>query len=155
MPVDYFLTVPHIAGEVTATTSPGSLNFAGSIRVFSFSWGQTNSGTASSGAGGAGKVSFSDFNVLKSFDRSSPLLMDAVVRGRHFPSVILSLVKSGSTQPFLTYEFDDVLISSISDSGSDEVPTESVSFSMVKVIITYYYQNPDGSITPIVFNSAP
>lgn len=148
MPVDYYLTVPNIPGEATAP------NFPGAIGVLSFSWGMSNSGTAASGSGsGSGKVSLSDFSILKSFDRSSPLLMDAVVRGRHLPSVILSLVKAGSTQPFLTYEFDDVLISSISDSGSDEIPTESVSFAMARVIVTYYYQNQDGSITPIRFSS--
>lgn len=151
MAFDYFLTVPNIPGEVTAT------RFAGAIQVLSFSWGMSNSGSAASGTGsGSGKVSLSDFNIQKSFDRSSPLLMQSLVSGTHLPSVLLSLVKSntGGSQPLLTYEFDQVLISSIQDSGSDSVPTESVSFAMVSAVVTYYYQNSDGSVTPIRFASS-
>ena len=55
--VDYFLKIEGIDGE------SADAKHKGDIQLESFSWGETNSGSHSSGGGGgAGKVSMQDFS---------------------------------------------------------------------------------------------
>jgi len=57
------------------------------IPIFSYSWGASNPTSFGLGGGGigAGKVSFSSFNLMKQIDSSSAGLFTAVARGTIFP----------------------------------------------------------------------
>src|SRR5215475_5550792 len=67
--VDYFLKIEGIEGESTDKTHKNS------IQVESFSFGETQAGSASHGSGGgAGKVQMQDFHFVKKLDRASPSL---------------------------------------------------------------------------------
>ena len=153
MAYDIYLIIPGIPGEsqtqlfgTDATDTP--------IEVYSFSWGLSNLATLH----GAGKASFSDVSIQKRFDKSSPKLMQALVAGQHLTNITFHFVKAGAnSEVFLTYEFDNVFVTSVSDSastGGDSSPSESVSFAMGSAKVTYYPQSPDGSLSrnPVIFS---
>ena len=152
MALNIYLNIPIIAGESQDS------GFVHAIAVLSYSWGLSSSATIGSGGGGSGRTQFSDLNILKYFDQSSPHLMQALATGEHLSKMTLSLLKPGSagSRSFLTYEFDDVLVTSIQDGasgGGDSAPTESVSFAAAKVIVTYRIQDPNtGALSgPTIF----
>jgi len=67
--VDYFIKIEGVDGESTDDKHKKEID------VESFSWGETNSGTAGHGSGsGAGKVHPQDFTFTKRMDKSSPVL---------------------------------------------------------------------------------
>lgn len=133
---DFYLWIDGIEGESTDETHRGALV------IDSFSWGMSNSGTFSSGGGGAGKVSMQDFHFTRRLDKASPLLMRACATGQHIAEAKLTCRKSGSdgkTNEYYTIKLTDVLVSSVSTGGSsgDSVPMESVSFNFAKIEWTY------------------
>ena len=68
--VDYFLKIEGVDGESTDDKHKGE------IELESFSWGETQRGTAGHGGGsGAGKVMPQDFNFVKKVDKASPVLL--------------------------------------------------------------------------------
>lgn len=150
MAIDIFLTIPGVPGESQDTT------FQGAIELTSYSWGLSKLVTIGSGTGGTGtgKTQFSELNITKDFDKSSPLLMQALESGKPYPKITLSLRRTAGgsaakAQVFLTYEFDQVYVTSISDaasSGGGDAPSESISFTMGAVAVEYYPQNNDGSL---------
>jgi type VI secretion system secreted protein Hcp len=117
------------------------------IRLESFSWGVSNSGTISStgGAGGSGKASFQDFSFAARAGEQSPLLFESAASGH--VARVASLRVTDKFQP-LMITFTDVLISSYKiDEGSLfsakcveggvpavqlGAPMESVSFNFLK-----------------------
>jgi type VI secretion system secreted protein Hcp len=121
------------------------------IEIYSFSLGASNPTTiGAGGGGGAGKVSISSFNLMKKSDITSPVLFQKCCMGEHFDKVTVTLNKAGGTAPvdFLKYEFEKVFVESIQWSGSsggDDTPTESVSLSFGKVVITYTAQDEKGA----------
>ncbi|AIF82945.1 type VI secretion system effector, Hcp1 family [Candidatus Nitrososphaera evergladensis SR1] len=141
--VDYFLKIDGIEGESTSDRHKGEIN------IESFSWGASNTGSASAGGGaGAGKVSFQDISFTKVIDKSSPKLMLATATGQHIKQVTLTGEMSGKKgQQFLQIKLTDVLISSYQQGGSSgAVPTDSFSLNFAKIEFTYYPTNPDGSL---------
>ncbi len=152
MSYNLYLSVPYIPGEVTA---PG---FQNQIEVFSFSLGFSDQVSFSNGSGSsAGKPSLSDLNILKSYDKSSPLLLKALLKGTNLApaangqSVVLSIATTTSpTQVLLSYSLQDVFVSSVQDSGStggDSLPTQSISFSY-GVIREQYHTLTNGVLGP-------
>ena len=72
--------------------------------------------------------------------------MRTLAEGRHLSNMVLSFVKTGAaSKPFLTYEFEEVVVTSLQDSASGEVPVEAVSFAYEEVIVTYSEQGLKGS----------
>jgi type VI secretion system secreted protein Hcp len=135
---------PDVNGEAT------QVNFEQNIEIYSFSWGLSNPTTVSSGQAGlsAGKVSISNFNVMKKTDAASCPMFAACCAGQHYSGAVVTLLKatgvSGQQQAFLTYTFTDVMVESIQWSGSsggDDVPTESASFAFAAVAISYQKQD--------------
>ena len=91
--VDYFLKIAGVDGE------SGDDKHKGEIDVESFSWGETQSGTAGHGSGGgAGKVQAQDFHFVKKLDKASSSLFIACATGEHFKSAILTARKAGGEQ---------------------------------------------------------
>jgi type VI secretion system secreted protein Hcp len=143
--VDYFLKIDGVAGESTDDKHKGE------IEVESFSWGETQSGTAGHGSGGgAGKVSPSDFSFTKKLDKASPVLFVGCATGQHFKSAILTARKAGGgQQEYLKLTMEDVLVSSYQLGGagsSDIVPMDQVSLNFAKLEYSYKEQKPDGSL---------
>jgi type VI secretion system secreted protein Hcp len=143
--VDYFLKIEGVESESSDAKHKGE------IELESFSWGETQSGTAGHGGGaGAGKVQRQDFNFVKRIDKGSPVLFVACATGQHFKSAILTARKAGGEQQdYLKVTMSDVLISGYQFGGaaaSELVPTEQVSLNFAKLEMSYKEQKADGSL---------
>jgi type VI secretion system secreted protein Hcp len=141
MAVDAFLKIGDLKGESVAK------GFEGQIELLSWSWGMSQSGTTHRGTGGgAGKVNVQDLSIAKYVDTSSPNLVLACCNGKHFPEAVLTLRKAGEKPlDYLIIKMTDVIITSVSSSGSggDELIVESASLNFAK--FTYAYQAQDKS----------
>ena len=140
--VDYFLKIEGVESESTDE------KYKGWIELESFSWGETNAGTAGHGAGsGAGKVQPQDFHFVKRVDKSSPLLAQSCATGKHFAKGQLICRKAGD-KPLVYYttDLEQFIISSYQIGGSkgDEIPTEQISLNFSKALWAYTTQDDKG-----------
>jgi type VI secretion system secreted protein Hcp len=144
--VDYFIKFDGIKGESVDAKHKDEID------VEAWSWGETHAGAAPSGGGaGAGKVSMQDFHFVMGFNRASIGLLKACATGQHIKTATLSARKAGKgQQEYLTFKFQDVLISSFQTGGSEDtlLPTDSVSFNFAKLEVDYKPQKPDGTLAP-------
>lgn len=142
--VDYFLKLEGIEGESTDDKHKNEID------VLSWSWGETQSGTAAHGGGsGAGKVSMQDFHFTMRVNKATPTLLLACATGQPFASAELVCRKAGGAQEeYLKYTFSDVLVSSYQTGGAagDTIPTESISLNYAKMEVEYKPQKPDGTL---------
>jgi len=121
------------------------------IELFSYSEGvsQVSVGVGNGAARAATNPKCSSFNAQKLFDRASPALLAAAMTGQHFSKGEVNFVHADSDgQVFLKLELNDVLVSSIQQSGStggDRAPSESVSLNFSSVKVTYRPQKDDGT----------
>jgi type VI secretion system secreted protein Hcp len=146
--VDFFMKMDGVEGESLDDKHKGE------VQLLSFSLGATQAGTAGIGGGsGSGKVQLHDFQISKYFDKASPKLFEACATGKHTPKVVVVLRKAGGTQQeYLKYTFSDVLVSSISHSGSgsDVLPTENVTMNYSKIEMEYKPQDEKGGLGGVV-----
>ncbi|HEU0139205.1 MAG TPA: type VI secretion system tube protein Hcp [Bryobacteraceae bacterium] len=145
MAVDLYLKIDGIEGE-SMDSKHGK-----EIEVESFSWGETQSGTSTHGAGmGAGKVNMQDFHFVMRVNKSSPKLMLACASGEHIKSAILTCRKAGKDQQeFLKITFSDLLVSSYQTgaaSGVDSIPMDQISLNYSKIEYEYKEQKADGTL---------
>ena len=119
------------------------------IEVLSWSWGVSQSGTiVHGGGGGAGRASFQDFNFTHSVDKASPVLMTACATGEHIKDATITVRKAGGDeQEYLVIQMTEVLVTSVSTSGSEgDTPMEAVALAFAKVDLEYTPQKSDGSL---------
>jgi type VI secretion system secreted protein Hcp len=104
--------------------------------LFALSVGVSNTGDAAyGGGGGAGKATFQDFSMIKPVDELSPKLMLATATGKHFKKATIDVFGEDGpgAPPIMTWELQDVLVSSIQFSAGGDVPADSISLSYAKV----------------------
>lgn len=144
MASDTFLQISDIKGEST------DADHKDWIEVLSFNWGvsQMASGSASSSGGGSTqRADFQDLSIVKELDSSSPLLNKACWGGKHIGKVVLELNRAAGDkrQPYMKYEMENVIISSVSiGGGGGGVPTESVTFNYGRINTVYTKQARKG-----------
>lgn len=143
--VDYFLKIDGIQGESLDSKHKGE------IQLESFSWGETNPGTAhGGGGGGAGKVQMQDLHFVMQINKASPRLMLACASGKHIKQAVLTARKAGKAQQeFLVFKFTDLLVSSYQTGGSQHaevLPMDQVSFNFARIELEYRPQKADGSL---------
>jgi type VI secretion system secreted protein Hcp len=153
MASDYLLEIDGIKGESLDKKHPGS------IEVFSFSWGVSQTGTfGTGGGGGAGKASFQDLHFTSTVSKASPLLARACATGEHIKKAVLYVRKAGDNRDGNQAEFykvtlEDVLVSSYQSAGGGETPEDAFSFNFAKIEYAYSPQRADGSLDqPVVFS---
>jgi type VI secretion system secreted protein Hcp len=143
MAVDMFLELDGIKGESADKVHKDQID------VLAWSWGLSNSGTFHNGeGGGAGKANFQDISFTKYVDKSSADLMYSCASGKHVPSGKLYVRKAGENPlEYLTYEFTNVLVSSVSTGGShgEERLSENVTINFAKVKSEYWTQGAKGA----------
>jgi type VI secretion system secreted protein Hcp len=146
MAMDCYLWIDSLKGEAQAA---GMKDY---MELLSFSFGASNGSSFSSASGGGSKSKgeLSYFSVMKNSEQASATLLQHCLTGEHFKKAKVVLRKAtgkGGQAPFIEYEFDSVIVSSIQWSGSkggDDVPTESLALAFDKVTVTYYNQAADG-----------
>jgi len=120
------------------------------IEVLSWSWGVTNPAKVggSGGGGGTGKASFHDLSFTHKLDKASPLLLKGCAAGQHLKEATITHRKAGKgQQEFLIIKMDDVLVTAVTEDGSDEGDRlETVSLAFAKVDLEYRPQKSDGSL---------
>jgi type VI secretion system secreted protein Hcp len=141
MAADMFLKVGSIEGETKDSKHKGW------IEIDSWSWGETQSGSAARGGGaGVGKVAMSDFSFTKTLDKASPKLLLACAKGEHIPTAEFVARKAGGDQqPYLKMKLTDVLVSSYQTGASSELPQESISLNFSKIEWEYLAQDEKGA----------
>jgi type VI secretion system secreted protein Hcp len=142
---DYFLKIDGIEGESQDT------KHAKEIELESWSWGETNSGSARDSSGlGAGKVAMQDFHFVMKINKASPKLALACAQGDHVKSAILTCRKAGKEQQeFLKVTFSELIVSSYqtgASAHSDVLPTDQISLNFTKIEFEYKEQKPDGTL---------
>lgn len=142
--VDYFLKIDDIDGECR---KPGFLK---SMEMYDWSFSESQDGSASSPSSSAqGRVSMSEFNFNKVVDTATPKLLQSLFKGTQIPRATLTARRTGSKdgkpQPYLVWEFKQLIISAHNFTGTNGggSPTESISFSFEEVKC-YYRQLKEG-----------
>ena len=142
---DYFLKLDGIESESRDDKHKGE------IEIMSFSWGESNAGTAGHGGGqGGGKVAAGDFSFTKRFDKASPQLFIACATGAHYKKGTLTVRKAGGgQQEYLKFNFEEVFISAYNVSGGggdDSVPIDNFTINFSTLEVAYKEQKADGSL---------
>lgn len=136
--VDYFLKIEGIDGECR---KPG---FEKNLELNDWSFSENQDGSASSPSSSAqGRVTMSDFTFGKVVDTSTPKLLQNLLKGTMIPKATMTARRTGATegrpQPYLVWEFKDLIISSHSFNGNTGggTPVESISFNFAEVKCYY------------------
>jgi type VI secretion system secreted protein Hcp len=106
------------------------------IVIHSFGTGMASEPAA---AGTATKLKLQQFEVEVPTERSSPKLMEALCRGKVFPSVIVELTREtpNGEETYYRYELKNVLITSYSVSGAAaDRPMEQLSLNFEEIKVT-------------------
>ena len=106
----YYLYLPPIVGSVSLPDYPGL------IPIDSFGFGVSN--------GGKG---IEYLHVTRPIDSTSPAFFLALVSDEHFAIGDVLGYESGATEPYLTFQMVDAIVSS--DTKGGHFPTESVSLA--------------------------
>jgi type VI secretion system secreted protein Hcp len=111
------------------------------IKSFQLGSGSTTSaiGSGTSGAG-AGKIKFNEghssavgsFHITKLIDAASPSFYKAAAGKPDNCTVNLDKPNTSAMQPYMTINFENVMLSHYSLSSGGDRPTESVSFNFTK-----------------------
>jgi type VI secretion system secreted protein Hcp len=116
------------------------------IDVLSFSFGATMQHVIGPGSAGAesrvGRADVHNVTVMKVVDKTSPLLFQDCVTGNILKTADLIYAKAtgGQQDDYFKIHMEQVLVTSIQKSGSNENPTESISLAFEKVKVSY---NPE------------
>jgi type VI secretion system Hcp family effector len=142
MAADTFLKIDKIPGEST------DKGHAGQIEVLSYNHGVSQMSSASASTGGGkttARCDHQDFSIVKELDKASPLLNLACCNGDHIEKMTFELcLASGKKQPYMIYEFEKVIVSSVSiGGGGGGTPTESVTFNYNKISWIYVETDHD------------
>ena len=87
----------------------------------------------------ATRPSISEMTVTKIMDASSSGLFKESLTGTAGVKVVIDIVKTGSDkiEKYVSYELEDVLVSSYSVSAGDGAPNEGISLSFAKITMSY------------------
>jgi type VI secretion system secreted protein Hcp len=138
MAVNAYLIIDGIPGPSTSLTN--------AVDILSFSWGASNSAVFGAGSSGgesrAGRADVSHVSIMKVLDKTSPSIFSNCVTGDYINTVDVQYFKPmGNKQDvYFKIHMEKVVITSVQLSGSNENPTESVSFAFAKIKVSY---NPE------------
>lgn len=131
-----------VASGITGNSSI----LANAIQIFSYSFGGSNPGAMGTGANDSrsGKPNFSDLTIMKALDATSPYFMEKMTKCVAIPTLSLKYFKNINNQNelYIEYLLTNVYVSSLQQSGSEENPTESISFNFDQIDFSYYKEKP-------------
>jgi type VI secretion system secreted protein Hcp len=134
-----------VKGESTLDT------YKDKIEILSFSHGvaQQITGDQSNQKRTSGKPNHQDFTVTKYLDLASCVLIGYCNSATPIPLVKVFVLQNedGKTNPIMTYELTNALVSSISvGGGGGGKPQETVTFNYTKITWTYKPQKSDAAV---------
>ena len=144
MAVNAYLYVDGVEGPSTSKEK--------CIDILSFSFGVAQTSTYGAGASGkeakAGRADFSNLTIMKVLDKTSALLFDHCASGDILKEAYILYDKpvGDKQQDYFRIYLKDALITSVQLSGSNENPTESVSFAFQGVEVAYRPEKDDGTL---------
>ncbi|NUT35726.1 MAG: type VI secretion system tube protein Hcp [Hamadaea sp.] len=143
--VDYLLRIDGIPGESAA------VGYEGAMEVMSYSWG-VSQGAYLTCAPQQARRAYQPLLIRKRLDKASPLIFQQVAAGTHAPKASLHVRKAGTRgEAFLTYELEDVVISSYSTgAGPDLTPADSFALTYGRLRYAYRPQKQDGTLDTAV-----
>lgn len=139
-----FLKIAGVEGESIET------GFEKTIEVLSWSFGETNAGSAGAGTGmGTSNVHMQDFNFTMINGKASPTLFLFTAAGEHIPEATLTLLKptgqGDNQQKYIEFVFTNCLMSSFQTGGSgDGLPVEQLAFNYEQCTMEYFEQDAKG-----------
>jgi type VI secretion system secreted protein Hcp len=138
----------HAPGESQTTGHAGS---DGWVDISDWSFDVEAEASHLKGTGAAvGKPSFNALSLTHFYDKSSPVIMTYIVKGNHFKSVTLHLLKqTGGDKPELFFELllKDAFITKVSNKGGEDGSvSQDVELVYKQIILGYKQQNNDGSL---------
>src|ERR1700738_5103288 len=149
MAVDMFLKLEGVPGESK------DQKLTDHIEILSFSWGATQQGAYSTGTGGgAGKAHIHEPAFTHLMDKASTVLLQMCVSGKHIAKgefIARRAGADGKPQPYLNLKFDDLIVSSVQQSGqhgADDRMTESFTLNFRKFEVVYTTQDNKGVAQP-------
>jgi type VI secretion system secreted protein Hcp len=147
MPANAFCKIEGIDGDSKIS------GFEKQIELLAYNHGIYQPPSATPSAAGSMTVSAGHhkaFTVVKSIDQASPKLMLHCANGKHINKVEVTLCRAAGDQPvpYVKWEFEDVVVSSIDgavgDVNGDRLPDESVGFTYGKIKMTYTHSESTG-----------
>lgn len=134
---DVFLTIPGVAGPVTAAGHEGDIE----LESFAFDMRSTTTVTST-----LGKTVFNGVHVTKLVDQSSGPIMKMLTKSTRIPKVTVSFRPVGGRRDTLKYELEDVLITNYSQGGKAEPETlENIDVQFAALTTRFTPTNPDGT----------
>ena len=136
-PSDIYIKFDGVDGEVQ------NISHQGWCEVVAFNQAHIMQQTSTGPSRGSTTALFEDFRIVKTVDKASPKLAEAVCKASVYPTVkihLTSLAFSTGRVTYLAFELKNVLITSYGISGSgqnEEVPTEEVTLSFEQIKMTY------------------
>lgn len=140
-------------GESQQLSHPGS---NGWIEISEWGWDVEAEASHLKGTGAAvgkptpGVLSFSHY-----YDKSSPVLMQFIVKGTHFSTATIDMLKqSGAEQPERYFQLmaKDVFITKVSSKGGEDgMVTQDVEFVFKQMAVGYKRQKNDGQLDSALF----
>ncbi|MDE3136164.1 MAG: type VI secretion system tube protein Hcp [Acidobacteriota bacterium] len=136
MAVNAYLIIQGVEGPSTTRKN--------AIDIYSFSFGASMpvSIQQAGGESRAGRANFQDVSVMKAVDKTSPQLFQDCISGDFLTKVevIYDKPMGDKQEDYFKIEMENAIITSISLSGSNENPVESLSFAFKKIKVSY---NPE------------
>jgi type VI secretion system secreted protein Hcp len=130
-----FIDITGIQGESTDATHVHW------IEALSYSHGISQPSSGVSGGRTSGIAEHQDFTITKELDKASPKLALYCCNGTHIEEVTIELCYTdGDRDRFMEFVLTDVMVTSVIPSGhagSEERPTEEVSFAYGRIQWTY------------------
>lgn len=135
MAMDLYLQIDGVPGESMDRWHPDD------IQVLAWSWGISH-------VPGPGGLAAQSLSLTKYLDRATPVLLAACHAARRFERATLVATRAGD-RPLdrLLVQMEGVCVDSVSlsGSGSEDSPTESISLHFDAVTVVYVAQQNDGS----------
>jgi type VI secretion system secreted protein Hcp len=135
-------------GESTHETHPGG---EGWIEISDWSWDIEADTSFLKGAGASvGKPQPGTMSITHYYDTASPVIMQKIVQGKHFPNVhVVMLKQTGSTtgkgEPYFGITMQEAFITKVSSKGAEDGSvTQDVEMVFKTIAVGYQAQKLEG-----------
>jgi type VI secretion system secreted protein Hcp len=140
-------------GESLQSTHPGT---SGWIEIGDWSWDVEAEASHLKGTGAAvGKPTAGVLSFSHYYDKASPTIMQFIVKGNHFKSVTIDMLKqTGEDKPELFFQLmaKDVFITKVSSKGGEDgAVSQDVEMVFKEVALGYKPQDNQGNLLDAKF----